>query len=52
MPLLSVSSVIFSLILNESVIALPTVKSVIALAAKTGSSLEYCYKITNFLNSF
>ena len=42
---MSVSQIIFCLVLNESVIALATVKSVIALAAKLGLSLQYCHKV-------
>ena len=53
MPSLPVLPVIFSLILNESVIELATVKSVIALlASKAGSSLQYCQKSQMFLNNY
>ena len=47
MPSLPVSPAIFSLILNELVVALPALKSTILPSAAfiTGSSLQYCYKV-------
>ena len=49
-PLSPVLPVISSFILNESVIPLASVKSVIALLAfKAGSPLQYCY---NFPDAF
>ena len=48
MPLFSVWPVIFSFVLNESVLALASLKSVIVLlAAKAGWSLQYCHKISD-----
>ena len=46
MPSFPVSPVIFSLILNELVVALSALKSAISpLGAKAGFCLQYCHKI-------
>ena len=48
LPLLPISSVIFSLILDQLVVILAAVKStILPLAIIAGLSLQYCHKLTN-----